>query len=452
MARNPLTGRYLAEVARRGLGAGWLPAAAQRTFDLDASSYEGRCLTRPVFLDHAERSRLAHDLDQLHRALAALPERLFKGDLAAFARAVGLTEPQVAAVERTRAAAPTRMARADLYHDGTGFRLMELNVGSNIGGLDTALLNRAFLSVPALAEFVEAHQLSYVDTLAEVVDTLRTECRVPPGERPLVAAVDWPDSFATLEPQLRHSAAALAPLGLDVVPCHLGQLEVAGGRVRVDGRPVDVIYRIFMLEDLLDPRGPALVEPVLGAVERGEVAMFTPMDAELYGSKAALAMLSDEAHRDRWDPATLASLDRLLPWTRPVREGSVTVAGARVDLFEYARDQREELVLKPASRHGGSGVVLGWQVDPEQWRRHLAAARETPHVLQRRVHAEPELFPAADGLQPWLLRWGVFTVSRGYGGATVIGTTRVDGAVVNMSAGGTAGCCFHETGPGDHRP
>ena len=82
-----------------------------------------------------------------------------------------------------------------------------------------------------------------------MVDTLREECGLPADARPVVAAVDWPESFVQLEAQLQHSAAALAPHGLDVIPCHLGQLRFADGRVWVGERPVDVLDRIFLLED-----------------------------------------------------------------------------------------------------------------------------------------------------------------------------------------------------------
>jgi len=448
MTRNAVTKRYLDEIARHGLDAGELPALADRSVDLGATSYKGRCLTRPVFLDQQERAQLEEDLGNLHAALAALPDRLFGGDLGAFARAAGMTDPQVAAILRGQGRGPSRLARADIYHDGIGFRLMEFNMGSAIGGLDNAMLNRALLAHPAVAEFVAANGLSYLDTMAETADTLRTESGIRGDARPVVAAVDWPASFADLEPQLRLSAQALGGYGIDAVPCHLGQLRVAGGRVWLQDRPIDAIYRVFLIEDLLDPEGPALIDPVLRAAERGEVAIFTPMDSELYGSKAALAMLSDEANRHRYDPAELASLDRLLPWTRMVRDGSVTVDGERVELPEFALDQRQDLVLKPTMLHGGSGVVLGWQVDADEWSRQLQAAMDGPYVLQRRIGAVPELFPAAEGTQPWLLRWGVFTVSRGYGGVIVGGSTDLDGSLQTAATGASLGCCFHEDLPG----
>lgn len=454
--RNALAESYLDLLARRGVTVDQTLATMRQRVDLAATSYGGRSLPRPAFLSYQEQRRLAYDLAHLVTALTSLPDRRYGGDLGAFARAAGMSGSQTAAVVRGGGTGPTRLSRADLHHDGDGFRLMELNLSSALGSLDNALLNRAFLAHPAVREFVETHQLSYVDTLAEVVATLRAVCDLPEGQRPFVAAVDWPDSFETLEAQLRYSAAELTRYGLDAAACHLGHLEYRGGRIWLADRPVDIVYRIFLLEDLARPEGPELIEPVLRAVERGEVKLFLPIDAELYGSKSALAMLSEEveAPDGGLDPGQRASIDRLLPWTRMVRPGAVTAGGSTVDLWEYALAHRAELVLKPASLHGGAGVVLGWQVPPERWRAELAAALGGPWVLQRRVRPAPELFPAlaaerAAGTdrQPWLLNWGVFETSRGYGGAVVRGSTDLTGSVVNLTTGAVGGCCFHQSGP-----
>lgn len=42
------------------------------------------------------------------------------------------------------------------------------------------------------------------------------------------------------------------------------------------------------------------------------MAIFTPMYADLYGSKGVLALLSDEQYRDRYTAEELASLDRIV--------------------------------------------------------------------------------------------------------------------------------------------
>lgn len=442
---NTITAEYLAEISSRQVQAAELVDLAHRAIDLAATSYAGRCLTRPVFLDRAELAVLSEDLIQLHAALTGAPDRLFGGDLAGFARAVGMTEPQVTAIMRGSGQAPTRLCRADIYRDSVSYQVMEVNMGSTVGGLDNALLNEAFLTHPVVADFVADRNLAHVDTMGAMADTLRAECEIPAGESPLIVAADWPESYLDLEDQLRYSAEQLAGYGLEVHACHLGQLSVRDGHVWLEGqaRPVDVIYRVFLIEDLLAPQAAELIDPVLRAVERGEVKLFTPLDAELYGSKGVLALVSDEANRRHYSDAELASLDRILPWTRMMRPGPVTVAGEQVDIMEYAIAERADLVLKPTALHSGIGVVLGWLAEPAEWRSRLTAALQQPYVLQRRIRPLTEPFPAEGGLEPWVLGWGAFLTAAGYGGAIVRGSTDPDIAVMNMPGGATATCCFH---------
>ncbi|TCC56484.1 hypothetical protein E0H73_32930 [Kribbella pittospori] len=438
-----LTDDYLAAAINRGP----TPSAIRAAVDpkLDATTFLGRSLSRPAFLDAAEYSRLTTDLDLLHSALTRLPERVFNGDLGAFARAVGLTETQTEAVVRGRGPAPSRMGRADLYKDEQGFHLLEINMGSTVGGVDNPVLNRALLELPFFAEFTDEHRLTFTETMEEVVRTILTEAKVPTGVRPVMAIADFPDSYPDLERQLHKSAAMLAPMGIDAVPCPVDALTYRDDRVWLGDQAIDVVFRLFMIEDLLKPGTVEMLEPVLQAAERGHVAIFTPLDAELYGSKGSLALLSDEAYRDRYPADELAVLDRILPWTRMVRAGEVTVDGQQTDLREYAIANQHELVLKPTSLHGGDGVLLGWQTDAATWADRLDSAMGNPWVLQRRIHPVPETFLTDDGDEQWLLTWGAFLVAGGLGGFLIRGSRDLDGGVVGMSTGATGGCCFFQT-------
>lgn len=444
MTLNSLTSGYLSYVAGRMQHAGELPDLAGKLLDLPATTYRGRCLTRPVFLDRAEVSGLGTDTERLHAALVSLPDRLFGGDVAAFGTAVGVMPAQARAIARTALAAPTSMSRADFYADEGGFRVLEVNMGSTLGGMDNALLNEALLSHPALAGFVGSRGLTYTDTFGVVAATLRAECGIQAGDSPFIVAADWPRSYESWGPQLHYSAGHLARYGLDVDACSLAELTLRNGRVWLNGRAVDVLYRVFLMEDLMSPESADLIDPVLAAAGRGEVQVFTPVDADVYGSKGALAMLSDEANRHLFSADELASLDRILPWTRMVRGGPVTVPGGeRLDLAEYALAQQAELILKPVLMHGGQGVLPGWTASPGQWREQLAAAMDGPFVLQQRVRPLSEPFPADGGLQPWALSVSVFHGAGGFGGLWVRGTPELDGGVMNISQNAYATCCFH---------
>lgn len=443
--RQQVTAAALTEAYLEGFAASGLAPSkildAVRPCTVD-TSYTGRSLSRPVFLAHQQVEQLGADLELLHSALTGLPRRIFGGSMTAFAQAVGIAQRQIELVLRGTTGTASKMSRADIYQDEQGFRVLEMNYGAALGGLDGSVLNKMMAEQPFIGGFIEQHRLGYVDPLDGLAETLFAECGLPAGSRPVVALADWPASFEILEQSLYQSAAVLAPYGLECYPCHVGQLRHADGRVWLGERKIDVVYRLFLMEDLLDPAGPGLIEPVLRAAERGEVALFTPMDADLYGSKGALALLSDEQYRHHYSAAELAGLDRILPWTRMIRPGPVTVDGRRLDLLEHALADQRELIIKPTMMHGGIGVVPGWRTPADEWRQQLEAAMDGPYVLQRRVHPTAELFPADDGPQRWWLNWGAFLGSRGYAGMYVRGTSDPD-QTVNIATGATGTCCFH---------
>jgi hypothetical protein len=448
MNRAILTARYLDEVKKSGAQASELLGRLPESEMLNVY-YHGRYLSRPLFLGHEECRQLYQDLANLRSALVSLPDRLYGGDLAAFARAVGANELQVSAVMRTRGPAVTMQTRADLYVDESGFRLLELNMGSALGGMDNADMSRALLEHRVLAEFAQAHELEYIDTMREQVNNYYAETGIPAESHPVLACTDWPSSYKTLEPYMRHYTDRVKKLGLDDNPCHIGQLEVRDGRVWLGDRAIDIIDRLFMLEDLLEsPEAPALMEPILAAAARGEVKIYTPMDSGIFASKGALAMLSDEANRSLFSPEELASLDRILPWTRMVRPGPVTLEDGRlVDLVDYALTHQHDLALKPTLMHGGSGVLLGWHSDttPEAWEEQVRAALDGPYVIQRRIRPVPELFTAEDGDPiPWIVCWGAFTTSNGYGGIFArAASVESNVEVINLDTGAYVGSCLH---------
>ncbi|MFI5640796.1 hypothetical protein ACIA8H_25760 [Streptomyces goshikiensis] len=432
------------------------PTATARESATLALAYQDRFLNGPAFLSEPERRTVVEDLHTVYGLLRSLPERVFGGSLTALASAVGMDPLQSALITRSaRTGSLLPLGRADLYHDGTEFKLLEFNITSALGGFENADINRAMLAYPPLEDFVRRHALRYEDTLGAMVRTMYAECAavLPAGRAPVVAVVDTVDNFAVVGPRLEVFAAKLADYGVEGIACDLGEFTYPNGRPTVSGRAVDVVFRYFLPEDLTDPASAALLEPLLVAVEQGRVGLFSRLDAELYGNKGTLAMLSDERHRDLFDAAELACVDRLLPWTRYVRPRTTDRAGSPVDTLSHALAHRHELILKPTLLHGGKGIVAGWTADAAEWEREVASAMDGPFVLQRRVRPASEPFPdSAGGSQELFLNWGVYLGARGadddgYAGGFVRGSTDPAVGVVSMAGGATVGCVFHG---GDH--
>ncbi|RZU52369.1 hypothetical protein EV385_4227 [Krasilnikovia cinnamomea] len=447
--RSALGHAYAARLARAAPGD---PAAAARDNAELTLAYRGRLLNGPAFLGADERAALTLDLRTIYGLLRSLPERVFGGSVTALAEAVGMTAQQRALTARSaRTGALHPLGRADLYHDGTRFQLLEFNITSALGGFENADINRAMLAYPPLREFAGRHGLGFRDTLGGMVQTMLAECAavLPSGRAPVVAVVDTVDNFAIVGPRLRVLAGKLAGYGVEGIACHLGEFTYPNGRPAVAGRPVDIVLRYFLPEDLTDAVADQL-EPLLTAVERGRVGLVSRLDAELYGNKGTLAMLSDDRHRGEFDAGEQACLDRLLPWTRYVRPHATDPGGTRVDLLSYAVARQDELVLKPTLLHGGSGVVAGWRASPAEWERQVAAAVDGPYVVQQRVRPIAEPFPdGAGGVRDLFLNWGLYLsepgvhAEDGYAGGFVRGSADPDVGVVSVGDGARVGCVFH---------
>ncbi|MFI1975845.1 MULTISPECIES: hypothetical protein [Streptomyces] len=443
---NQLTQRYVASVDDRTVRD-----AVQKAVDVELLrvAYGGAFLSRPVFLDHAQQEGLGRDLAGVFRLLTSLPGLVTDGDLGRYCELVGMTPSQAAAVRRTAGAPPVPLGRADLYHDGEGFRLLEFNISSALGGFENAEINRALRDVPAIADFTERERLRHVDTLGEIVRVMLDTHSAPFwGDRPFVALVDTPASFPGLERRLGFMAELLSAYGVDAVACHTGQIEARDGRLYVGDRPVDIVYRFFIIEDLLEETGELeLIDPILRCHENGGVTVFAPLDTEMYGNKRALALLGDERVRQSLSAEDLALVDRFVPWTRRVRRGEVEVGGAYVDLEAYCVENRADLVLKPSLLHGGMGFAAGWLMSEAEWRSALDDAMRSPFVVQRRVAPGPETFTDGDVTGPSVLNWGVFMAGDRYAGAIVRGVADPDVGVVSMGSGARVGGCFHGPDP-----
>lgn len=440
---NGVTQRYLAQ----GISSQDLLAACEASAGI-RFAYEGRFLSRPALLEAHQMIALEDDLIRLYDLVRSLPGRLFQRNLGRFAEALGMTSLQVEAVLRDRRSRPSRTARADLYQDAAGFRVLELNICSAIGGYEIAEQNRALLQSEDLRRFVETERLQYVDPLRCIADTMLADCHIGNhASPPFVALADWPSSFAIIGPELAFMAELLRPMGIEAVPCHVGELERRADGVYLRDRRVDIVYRFFLIEDLLEgPDAASLFWPILEAADRGEVSLFTSLEDELYSSKATLALLSDERNADAFTPAERAFIARVLPWTRELRDATAVVDGQTVDLVSYALANRSELVLKPTNLHAGAGVLAGWKCTHADWAQAIAAAVGGPYIVQRRVRAVTERFSPADGssaLEDVVLNWGVFLTNAGYSGACIRGMADADAGVVGMSVGASMGACFH---------
>jgi hypothetical protein len=396
---------------------GPLRDAMVRVSQLPAFSglFGGNPLDRPWFVARDEIEGFASDACALFELVVSLPQRLFDGNVDRYCAALGIPEHRAALLRRCARGRPALLGRADAYHDGESYRLLELNLGSELGGMNLAETNRALLDLPEFQSFARRHQLGYVDTAARLATMLRHEAEaVTLGAEPTVALIE--DSGDLAPYAVWHTALqnALRRHGIELILGELHEVRTRAGKVVLRGTPIDVVLRYFTVDAILQhPQGARRVEPVLRAHEEGRTVLVTTFESGLFANKAALALLSERRSRSVFSAEELALIDRILPWTRSL--GHDTDA----DLLTYCQEHRADLILKPRAGHGGRDIFVGWETSEADWAQALRQATERGYVAQRRVRPRPEpVYNLATGaVEDWAAVLGVFLTESGYSGA-----------------------------------
>jgi hypothetical protein len=406
-------------------------------------------LPRPIFMDSGQLDQVGADLVALQNLLTSLPERAFDGDLDRYCAAINLDQPMAEVMRLSHTGEVPVYGRADAFHDGHRFRLLEYNLGSELGGREVGQLNRSFLADPVFAEFSHRNGLEYHDPMVRLVEIFRQQAEEIGVADPVVGLVDGNGVLAGYEHLYASIKEDVERYG---IPMHVGELRdvsFADGKVRVRQQPVDLLLRFFTAPEVAyDPESVVIYKRLLDAHDSGAIRMVWSLEGALFNSKATLGLLHDPVFAGRLEASDNELVERLLPWTRVLSPAG----GPPADHEQVAArclSEQSSLVIKPGVGIGGKGTVIGADVSRDVWLDTLKNAAGTDWVVQERVMAQPEqvIDPDTRQLQDWTANWGIFVDHGGYSGAFIRALQPAAGSIVAYSNAGTRGACVFEVPP-----
>jgi uncharacterized circularly permuted ATP-grasp superfamily protein len=333
---------------------------------------------------------------------------------------------------------PSPVSRLDAFfvHERGGLRFTEYNAETPAGAAYGDLLSEVFLALPIMREFLHHYEVRPLPARHQVMHALLNAYQEWSGRRdlPRIAIIDWEEVPTYSE--FLVTVDYLRAQGLECVIADPREVEYSEGRLVAAGLPVDVVYKRVLINELVDREG--MDHPIIRAVRDNAVCMVNPFRCKILHKKASLAVLSDEANEGLFTGDELGAIRAHVPWSRVVEERRTTHEGDEVDLVDFIRDNRENLVLKPNDEYGGTGIVLGWEATQEQWEAAMATALAEPYIAQWRIPIPSEPYPSVvDGqviVADRIVDTAPFIFHSGYmdGCLTRISTD----SLVNVTAGG----------------
>jgi uncharacterized circularly permuted ATP-grasp superfamily protein len=434
---NSLKLQHLVELSKLGDDCARVEAEIERWLQAHDVVFAGHTIPfvlMPHFVSPGQVRRVRHAVGCLLSVLDRFCDA-YPGD-ARLREELALPEAEDALVRiEPGFSRPLKICRLDAFLQGYDVKFLEFNADSPAGIGYTDVLHEGLRTGIELPRVASEFETSYTPMVPELVRTLLDayrELRTTRGhlpERPRLALVDTPGSPSV--PEFRIICAAARAAGIEALHTTTDEVAYDGSELRAGSEPVHVVYRRALVEEL--PEGD-----LMAAARDRRVAVVNPFRARVANNKKLFALLGDPRFGHLVEPREADAIRQTIPWTRVLRHGRTTYGDWTMDLLAFVSDNRERLVLKPASDYGGHGVALGIETEQSAWDALVQQhAEEDDFVVQEYVPVPEEMFPTVeDGhVQMRLKRFNINPF--GIGGRYAGMITRIsDRAVINVSDGG----------------
>ncbi len=205
---------------------------------------------------------------------------------------------------------------------------------------------------------------------------------------------DGPAEFQTL-------ADYCVSHGQNAIYCDPTELEMRN----VNGQPeafyqgaqVDVVYRDYDTRDYIALRDEG-GDPDLAKLMFKRNQMVSSMAGD-FDHKSTFELLTDPRFSRFFTTGERQLLRRHLLWTRLLNpRKTADFTGEEVDLFEFARAHRDQLVIKPNRSYGGDRVYIGSATSESDWDAALHTAAQEPDewVAQKLAIVTAYEFPVVE--------------------------------------------------------
>jgi len=445
----------LRELERRGAlsaaHAAWLRFACEHAEVRDPASFNDfrqatawhpyRMQPWPTFISRATAELLEHCACGFEQTLKDVFARYFDYDaarLAAFHHGEAetidllLTEPD---------GIDAAFSRVDVIITEAGPRILEINLGSALGGWNLPFLGDLYRSQPLVKRFIANQNLEvgFPDSLEMVLAHARAEVEYALGITGEINIGVMVPVFESREGPVVHRADHFEP-AYDRILTDAGDQS---GRIVIFNRHDYVVRGPHLFVD--DVRIHAVIEQqevvtpndIFRLFKAGGLFLFSGPAANILSDKRYLALLSSLLEETFYTEEEREVIERFLPWTRMVSPGPVRFDGEEADMAEVLERNKANLVLKRVDDFGGAGVVVGPRVDTATWEQTAAASlRDHNWIAQTYQASEPITYLDPDrGPVPHDVVWGLWSIGGGFGGALLRMKPGGGDGVINAKSG-----------------
>jgi hypothetical protein len=403
----------------------------------------------PTFISRERKRELKTVCRKVFDLLKSIPERLFNYDQQRIGQ---YYEIPVSRCRQLFTGVDNEyldrlVGRGDLVVSPTGgIKCIEFNVNANLGGWEQDFLEMIYSTIPVISKFLIRNHMQvrssylFVNIMEHVLESAVQRFGTNPGKEINTAVVmekftaDKPGPINTHLKQMYKNVLAKIDntLAGELLLCEFTGLNSANQSVYFQEKPVHIIIEWCMGK---------VPSRIMTAVKSGKLLLYNGPIMDIMANKLSLALLSEHENSGLFNRQEREIIKKHIPWTRKLVPGVTTHntnGPARGRLEDFVIKHREQLVLKAGLSYGGYDVIMGSEVQADQWKQQVEKAlSEKNWVVQEYIKPGSYIYQAGEtGCLPHQVVWGIFLFgNRSPGGFVRVLPEQSRSRVINLNQG-----------------
>ena len=401
----------------------------------------------PIILPKKLTNELERVSIEIPRLLNQVPELYFKNDAKQIADFYFDGNTQMAEFFTLCVQKKTPISsRLDLTYTSEGFKVLEVNVGSSIGGMEFQHfkpliedVHKELLGTKRVAHKTRETQDIYMKFLVDQIGNVGNQVRIFLVGKEDDASKEVQRKF--YNDLLREELAKNNKKGAVYIDS-LDTLKFKNNALYYND---NVIHGVLILDYSLTSMSPDLFRALLMD------AVYFPdhLGTLFLGDKRNLGLLRRLAHKKAFSETENELILKNIPWTEIVEDTEVIYKGKKEPLIGLLKYKKDEFVVKIADGLQGKDVYIGKYLSNDEWNNAIEKALQHGKFLAQEFCDSLDLL-APDETNEWTphkLVWGAFGFGNRYGGAWVrmSSTKNISGAI--NSATGAVEAIVYEAHP-----
>lgn len=402
-------------------------------------------LLEPLFIPKQQVNKVARKIELADELLIEILELIKSNEDIRTLLAVSDVELQLLRA-RSSHEAPLPFWRADMNLAEKQSLSIEFNTDAARGrGVYDDLLNnfsRTKLMQGFFQHHPEAEPKQRLDLLSDIYSNAAEQFEKYtgiPAQQMRVAALIWKDHEFVEEIEYYRDHWRRRGVHAEIVDPR--DIEFDGQCVIAKGEEYNFAARWVDLDKIIERKCTGL----LTASQQGVLTVYPTLTSGIAGKKAIFEILSDPQYQKYFDADKWQEVQSIIAWTRRLIDREVELPdGSRGNVISFAKANKDYLVIKASVGTEGKEVMIGQDVEQEEWEAQIERVKEESWIVQEHVTWSQQDFLQYQDRQ-------LSTVTKNYdflptvtnGKYSTSFSRAADGNVLNFIAGATVALQYY---------